>query len=103
MCVNQNQGQRIWELLRALLHPFQNSIRMHTLSVILKIGIERKIKSFLLVCEDYYKRPGGMVGVFGKCHLGEFLRRLMCAEGMGCERRWVIRGTGTASGHPGAP
>ncbi len=27
----------------------------------------------------------------------------MCAEGMGCGRRWVrwvLRGTGTASGHP---
>ncbi len=33
-----------------------------------------------------------------------FLRGSMCAEGMGCERRWVrwvLRGTGTASGHPG--
>ncbi len=32
-----------------------------------------------------------------------FLRRSMCAEGMGCERRlvrWVHRGTGAASGHP---
>ncbi len=36
----------------------------------------------------------------------EFLRGSMCAEGMGCGRRWVrwvIRGTGTASGHPGVP
>ncbi len=34
----------------------------------------------------------------------EFLRGSMCAEGMGCGRRWVrwvLRGTGTASGHPG--
>ncbi len=34
----------------------------------------------------------------------EFLRGSICAEGMGCGRRWVkwvLRGTGTASGHPG--
>ncbi len=36
----------------------------------------------------------------------EFLRGSMCAEGMGRGRRWVrwvLRGTGTASGHPGVP
>ncbi len=46
-----------------------------------------------------------MVGVYGKGHLGvSFLRGSMCAEGMGLARRWVrlvLRGTGTASGHPG--
>ncbi len=46
-----------------------------------------------------------VAGVFGKGHLGViFLRGSMCAEGMGCEKRlvrWVLRGTGTASGHPG--
>ncbi len=45
------------------------------------------------------------MGVYGKGHLGvSFLRGSMCAEGMGCERRWVrlvLLGTGTASGHPG--
>ncbi len=45
------------------------------------------------------------MGVYGKGHLGViFLRGSVCAEGMGCERRWVrsvIRGTGTVSGHPG--
>ncbi len=51
--------------------------------------------------KDYYKRPGGGMweGSFG-C---EFLRGSMCAEGMGCGRRWVrwvLRGTETASGHP---
>ncbi len=54
--------------------------------------------------KDYYKRPGGVAGVYGKGHLGvRFLRGWMCAEGMGCGRRWVIwvlRGTGTASWHP---
>ncbi len=33
-----------------------------------------------------------------------FLRGSMCAEGMGCGRRWVrwvLRETGTSSGHPG--
>ncbi len=44
------------------------------------------------------------MGVYAKGHFGvRFLRRSMCAEGMGCERRWVrlvLRGTGTASGHP---
>ncbi len=45
-----------------------------------------------------------MTGVYGKGHLGvNFLRGSMCAEGMGCERRWVLRGMGTASGHPGVP
>ncbi len=54
--------------------------------------------------KDYYRRPGGVVGVYGKGHLvGSFLRGSMCLEGMGCERRWVrwvLRGTETASGHP---
>ncbi len=40
--------------------------------------------------KDGYKRPGGVVGVYGKGHLGvSLLRGSMCAEGMGCERRWV--------------
>ncbi len=56
--------------------------------------------------KDYYKRPGGGVGIW-KGSLGcEFLRGWMCAEGMGCGRRWVrwvLRGTGTACGHPGVP
>ncbi len=45
------------------------------------------------------------MGVNGKGHLDmSFLRGSMCAEGMGCERRWVrwvLRGTGTPGGHPG--
>ncbi len=44
------------------------------------------------------------MGVYGKGQLGvNFLRGSMCAEEMGCGRRWVrwvLRGTGTASGHP---
>ncbi len=55
--------------------------------------------------KDYYERPGGVVGVYGKGHLGvSFLRGSICAEGRGCKRRWirwVLRGTGTARGHPG--
>ncbi len=47
------------------------------------------------------------MGVHGEGYLGVgFLRGSMCAEGMGCERRWVrweVRGTGTASRHPGVP
>ncbi len=46
-----------------------------------------------------------MAGVYRKGHLGvSFLRGSMWTEGVGCERRWVrwvLRGTGTASGHPG--
>ncbi len=46
----------------------------------------------------------GWWGVCGRGHLGvSFLRRSMCAKGMGCERRWVrwvLRGTETVSGHP---
>ncbi len=42
------------------------------------------------------------MGECGKGHLGvRFLRGSLCAEGMGCGRRWVIWvlwGTGTASG-----
>ncbi len=48
-----------------------------------------------------YKRPGGVAGVYGKGHLGVSFYS-MCAEGMGCEIRWVrwvLWGTGTASGH----
>ncbi len=56
--------------------------------------------------KDYYKRPGGGVGIWeGSLGCG-FLCGSMCAEGMGCGRRWVrsiLRGTGTASGHPGVP
>ncbi len=51
--------------------------------------------------KDYYKRPGGGVGIWEGSLGCEFF-----AEGMGCGRRWVIwvlRGTGTASGHPGVP
>ncbi len=56
--------------------------------------------------KDYYKRPGGGVGIWEGSLGCEFLRGWMCAEGMGCGRRWitwVLRGTGTASGHPGVP
>ncbi len=46
-----------------------------------------------------------MAGLYGKGHLGvRFFRGSMCVEGMGCKRRWVrwvLRGTGTAPGHPG--
>ncbi len=44
------------------------------------------------------------MGVHGKGRLGEsFLRGSMCAEGNSCVRklvRWVLQGTGNASGHP---
>ncbi len=56
--------------------------------------------------KDYYKRPGGGVGIWEGSLGCELLRGSMCAEGMGCGRRWarwVLRGTGTASGHPGVP
>ncbi len=56
--------------------------------------------------KDYYKRPGGGVDVWEGSLGCAFLRGSMCAEGMGCGRRWVrwvLRGTGTASGHPGVP
>ncbi len=56
--------------------------------------------------KDYYNRPGGVLGAYGKGHSGvRFLHESMCAEGMGCGRRWirwVSRGTGTACGYPGA-
>ncbi len=56
--------------------------------------------------KGYYKWPGGGVGIWEGLLGCEFLRGSMCAEGMGCGRRWVrrvLRGTGTASGHPGVP
>ncbi len=37
--------------------------------------------------KDYYKQPGGGVGVKEGSLGCEFLRRLRCAEGMGCGRR----------------
>ncbi len=37
----------------------------------------------------YYKRPGGGVGIWEGSLGCEFLRGSMCAEGMGCGRRWV--------------
>ncbi len=38
--------------------------------------------------KNYYKRPGGVAGAYGKGHLGvNFLCGSMCAEGMGCESR----------------
>ncbi len=56
--------------------------------------------------KDYYKRPGSGVGIWEGSLGCEYLRGWMCAEGMGCGRRWVrwvLPGTGTASGHPGVP
>ncbi len=50
--------------------------------------------------KDYYKPPGGGVGIWEGSLGCEFLRGSMCAEGMGCGRRWVrwaLRGTGTAT------
>ncbi len=52
--------------------------------------------------KDYCKRPGGGVSIWEGSFGYEFLRGSMWAEGMGCGRRWVkwvLRGTGTASGH----
>ncbi len=47
----------------------------------------------------------GWWGVYGKGNLGvSFLRGSMCAEGMGCKKRWVrwvLRGIETVSEHPG--
>ncbi len=55
--------------------------------------------------QDYYKRPGRVVGVYGKGDLFvSFLRGSIWADGMGCVRRWVrmaLRGKGAVSGHPG--
>ncbi len=68
-----------------------------------------QIKSFLLVYGAVKTtiNDQGVVWVYGEGHKGvNFLRGWMCAEGMGCGRRWVrwvLRGTGTASGHPGVP
>ncbi len=56
--------------------------------------------------KDYYKRPRGGMGIREGLFGCEFLRGSICAEGMGCERRWVewvFRETGTSSGHPGVP
>ncbi len=56
--------------------------------------------------KDSYKRPGVGVGIWEGSLGCEFLHGSMCAEGMGCGRRWakwVLRRTGTASGHPGVP
>ncbi len=56
--------------------------------------------------KDYYKRPGGGVGIWEGLLGCEFLRGSMCAEAMDCGRwqvRWALRGTVTASGHPGVP
>ncbi len=70
-----------------------------------KIKSNRIILIGLRSSKDHYKRPGGVVRVYGKGHLGvSLLRGSMCAEEVGCERRWVrwvFWGTGTASGHPG--
>ncbi len=55
--------------------------------------------------KGYYKRPGEVAEVYGKGHFGvNLFCGSMCAEEMGYARRWVrwvLRGTGTASGHPG--
>ncbi len=39
--------------------------------------------------KGYYKRPGGSVGLWEGSFGCEFLRGSMCAEGMGCGRRWA--------------
>ncbi len=54
--------------------------------------------------KDYYKRPVGGGGIWEGSLVCEFLRGSTCAEGMGCERKWVkwvLRGTGTTGRHPG--
>ncbi len=43
--------------------------------------------------QDYCKRPVGDVGIWEGSLVCEFLRGSMCAEGMGCGRRWVYLGT----------
>ncbi len=49
-----------------------------------------QIKSFLLVYEAvYYKRPGGVAGVYGKGHLGASFYVGRCVL-----REWVVRGGG---------
>ncbi len=65
------------------LHDGQRNLMNGNVSnLIIFIGLQSS--------KDYYKRPGGVVGVYGKGHLGvSFLRGSICAEGMGCERRWV--------------
>ncbi len=56
--------------------------------------------------KGYYKRPRGGGCIWEGSLECDILRGSMCAEGMGCGRRWVrwvLRGTGTASGHSGVP
>ncbi len=67
-----------------------------------------QIKSFLLVYGAVKTtiNDQGWCGYIGKDHLGVNFCVGLCAEGMGCGRRWVrwvLRGALTASGHPGVP
>ncbi len=39
--------------------------------------------------KNYFKRPGGGVGIWEGSLGCEFLLRWMCAEGMGCGGRWA--------------
>ncbi len=87
--------------------PFAGEIKM----IICQVQCVSHFKSNHFIglrsSKDYSKRRGGVVGVYGKGHLAvSFLRGSVCAEEMRCEMRWVrlvLRGTGTASGHPGVP
>ncbi len=60
--------------------------RINALNQIIFIGLRSN--------KDYYKRPGGGVGIWEGSLGCEFLRGSMCAEGIGCGRRlvrWVLR------------
>ncbi len=74
----------------------------------LHLVIPFQIKSFLSVYEAVKTTINDGVGWWGINGNGDLgvsaLRGLMCAGGMGCGRRWVrwvLRGAGTVSGHPG--
>ncbi len=41
----------------------------------------------LLSSKEYYKQPSGVV--CEESHLGEYLSEFMCAEGLGCGRRFA--------------
>ncbi len=73
---------------------------MHYINLLL-VNSNQIIFIGLRSSKDYYKRPGGGGGVYIKGNMGLiFLRGSMCADGMGCKRRWVrweLRETGTAS------
>ncbi len=96
---------RVWSA-----HPTQGLNPRHVLKPAdYEATFSRQLNQIILTglrsSKDYYKRPVELVGVYEKGKLGFFFLGGWWVGGVwgvgGGGFWWVLRGTGTASGHPG--